>query len=246
MKKLMKKYLPDRRQVLCILCGVLLAALAFRGRMQEAELEEGYLLVRPEPGEEARTEEILAQGPEGEAVLPVVIGARQYTESAAVQEMDRAADRLGESLAGENASLQEVRKPLVFAPSDSPGIYAEWQPADSELIDSGGRILQEVVPEEGRDTEVKLLLRTEAFVREYSFPVRVYDCRRRSAGRTERRQPQQTCGFPQTMTEHPFLTGGRCRGTGSSFRCWGCWPRRLCPFWTGREKKKKRGTGTCR
>lgn len=160
MKKLMKKYLPDRRQVLCILCGVLLAALAFRGRMQEAELEEGYLLVRPEPGEEARTEEILAQGPEGEAVLPVVIGARQYTESAAVQEMDRAADRLGESLAGENASLQEVRKPLVFAPSDSPGIYAEWQPADSELIDSGGRILQEEVPEEGRDTEVKLLLRT--------------------------------------------------------------------------------------
>ena len=174
MKKLMKKYLPDRRQVLCILCGVLLAALAFRGRIQEAELEEGYLLVRPEPGEEARTEEILAQGPEGEAVLPVVIGARQYTESAAVQEMDRAADRLGESLAGENASLQEVRKPLVFAPSDSPGIYAEWQPADSELIDSGGLILQEEVPEEGRDTEVKLLLRTEAFVREYSFPVRVY------------------------------------------------------------------------
>ena len=165
---------PDRRQVLAVLAGLLMAALVYAGGVKEAQLEEGYLLDRPEPGLEARTEELVVDGPEGESVIPVEVTARKYSPEEAAAEMDRIADRLGEELMGGNISPEEVRSPLVFAGTGNDAVTAEWRPEDTDYIESDGTVRNGGLPEEGLATGVKLILRTEDMVREYYFPVRLY------------------------------------------------------------------------
>ena len=52
----------DRRQILCILAGILLCVLAYQNSRKEAALEEGVLIRRPSYGEEDAEEPVVVQG----------------------------------------------------------------------------------------------------------------------------------------------------------------------------------------
>ncbi|MBO5573869.1 MAG: type II secretion system F family protein [Clostridium sp.] len=168
------RYLPDRRQVLAVLAGILLAIFSYAGSRGDISLPGGYLLERPEPGQEERTEQLIVSSPEDEARIPVQISARQYTEKEAAGEMDRLADRMGEALLGENTSPEEIRSPLVFSATGTESITAEWRPDEETLIGADGSVEGDLVPEEGIKTGVRLFLRTETQMREYRFPLTLY------------------------------------------------------------------------
>lgn len=164
-----------RREVLCLLIFILLAAAAYMTERSDVALKEGQYLERAPYGGTSREVEVLVDGiSEEEERLLVTVSPQAYTETAAEEAFAALMEELPNMICGENESLDAVRTDLSL-PSALPaygGIHLSWYPEDPELISYEGQVENLALKDE-TETALTLVLAAGEIRREYSIPVRV-------------------------------------------------------------------------
>lgn len=88
---------------------------------------------------------------------------------------DEAFEYIYEKIKGENPSLTEVRKNLVFVEEiEKYGISVEYFVDDYSVINSFGEIQSGNIPKEGKECEITVNLEYEGLVQSYKIPVKVF------------------------------------------------------------------------
>ena len=134
--------------VLCLLMSVSV----------KTNLKDGNLLKRPDYGEDSVQYELKSSYSGDEDIL-VSVDARTYPKEDLDGIFEEVYQELLKSLLGENKSLNQVNKDLVFSQSKKYlGVVAKWTPNEHQLINSSGKVNLSSIPKEGRDTSLQLLL----------------------------------------------------------------------------------------
>lgn len=123
-------------------------------------LIDGYKLHRPEKGEGAQTRNLQVQiGQETETeVLEISLGERQYTREEKEGFLREAMEWLDTGILGENTSPDEVRGKVDLPTVILEGrVTAEWIKDPEDLLDSEGRITENLPPE-GELLQLKAVL----------------------------------------------------------------------------------------
>lgn len=141
-----------KKQLLCIVTGLLLGIAAETSAGLEQPLKDGYILERKSYGQGEARYELAVEGLEpDEALLEVTIGEQMYTKEEAHQVYETILDELPSYILGENPSLTEVRKNLNLITSlGSYGIRLRWESEEPEILDSFGNVNGDGLGEEGR------------------------------------------------------------------------------------------------
>lgn len=165
-----------KKQVLCILLGIILAVAGYLVEKRDGALEEGNRLNRYAYGEGERQQEVWVRGLwEKEIPVEISLGEREYAEEDAKKALLEAGGKLADLIRGNNLSLQEVREDLhLVGWLEEEGIRVRWTPEDAEWIQTDGTVLNEECPEKGIQTELTASLQAGGFSREYRFPVTLY------------------------------------------------------------------------
>ena len=165
-----------KKQVLCILLGIILAAAGYLVEKRDGALEDGNRLNRYAYGEGERQQEVWVRGLcEKEIPVEISLGEREYAEEDAKKALLEAGGKLADLIRGNNLSLQEVREDLhLVGWLEEEGIRVRWTPEDAEWIQTDGTVLNEECPEKGIQTELTASLQAGVFSREYRFPVTLY------------------------------------------------------------------------
>lgn len=165
-----------KKQVLCILLGIILAAAGYLVEKRDGALENGNRLSRYAYGEGERQQEVWVRGLwEKEIPVEIELGEREYGEAEAKEALLEAGSELADRIRGENPSLQEVREDLhLVSWLEEEGIRIRWTPEDAAWIQADGTVLNEECPETGIKTSVTASLQAGAFSREYQFPITLY------------------------------------------------------------------------
>ncbi len=161
-------------QILCVLGGFFLYALAMSGAMSDRDIAEGRLM-RGGYGEGEREYEFQVKGlAETPVLCQVEISPRQYTEEEAQEMFHNILESLEEQILGENESLSKVETnlelPVEFA---GTGITAQWQSDAPDILDSYGQIQVEDPPENGVEVWLSVELTDGVHRAESTFPVRI-------------------------------------------------------------------------
>lgn len=163
-----------KKQILCILGGVVLCGLAFYADRAGSMVDKGYL-ERVGYGEEGKTYEFLVEGI-GDGAVPckVEISPMAYSREEAEAVFGELLGELPQMILGDNASLEEVRSDLdLLTLFDEKGVRAVWKSRDPEVLDSFGRIRAEEIPEEGIRTQLDVTLTDGIREKTGQFAVRV-------------------------------------------------------------------------
>ena len=172
-----------KKQVLCILLGIILAVVGYLVEKRDGALEEGNRLNRYAYGEGERQQEVWVRGLwEKEIPVEIALGEREYAEEDAKKALLEAGGKLADLIRGNNPSLQEE------------GIRVRWTPEYAEWIQTDGTVLNEECPEKGIQTELTASLQAGAFSREYRFPVTLYPPLRT-------KQQEKEAGFKQLLKQ---------------------------------------------
>ena len=165
-----------KKQVLCILLGIILAVAGYLVEKRDGALEDGNRLNRYAYGEGERQQEVWVRGLcEKEIPVEISLGEREYAEEDAKKALLEAGGKLADLIRGNNLSLQEVREDLhLVGWLEEEGIRVRWTPEDAEWIQTDGTVLNEECPEKGIQTELTASLQAGGFSREYRFPVTLY------------------------------------------------------------------------
>lgn len=165
-----------KKQVLCILLGIILAVVGYLVEKRDGALEEGNRLNRYAYGEGERQQEVWVRGLcEKEIPVEISLGEREYAEEDAKKALLEAGGKLADLIRGNNPSLQEVREDLhLVGWMEEEGIRVRWTPEYAEWIQTDGTVLNEECPEKGIQTELTASLQAGVFSREYRFPVKLY------------------------------------------------------------------------
>ena len=165
-----------KKQVLCILLGIILAVAGYLVEKRDGALEDGNRLNRYAYGEGERQQEVWVRGLcEKEIPVEISLGEREYAEEDAKKVLLEAGGKLADLIRGNNLSLQEVREDLhLVGWLEEEGIRVRWTPKDAEWIQTDGTVLNEECPEKGIQTELTASLQAGVFSREYRFPVTLY------------------------------------------------------------------------
>ena len=185
-----------KKQVLCILLGIILAVVGYLVEKRDGALEEGNRLNRYAYGEGERQQEVWVRGLwEKEIPVEIALGEREYAEEDAKKALLEAGGKLADLIRGNNPSLQEVREDLhLVGWLEEEGIRVRWTPEDAEWIQTDGTVLNEECPEKGIQTELTASLQAGAFSREYRFPVMLYPPLRT-------KQQEKEAGFKQLLKQ---------------------------------------------
>ena len=142
----------EKRQVICVILGILLALACFFVDRQELGLAGGRGIGRNSYGQGEKEQIVIVKGLLTEKTpVDVKIGARQYTEEEALQAIQSAVEELSAEMSGDNESLERVRGNLKLATwLDEYGVAVQWQPEDTELISPSGEVSTETVPRTAR------------------------------------------------------------------------------------------------
>lgn len=185
-----------KKQILCVLLGILLALAGYLVEKRDGALEEGNRLSRYTYGEGERQQEVWVRGL-GEKEIPVEItlSEREYGEEEAREALLKAGAELSELICGTNASLQEVRENLnLVGWMEEEGIRVRWTPEDTAWIQADGTVLNEGCPKEGIQTSLTASLQAGGFSREYQFPVTLYPLARTA-------QQEKEAGFQRLLKQ---------------------------------------------
>ena len=165
-----------KKQVLCILLGIILAVAGYLVEKRDGALEDGNRLNRYAYGEGERQQEVWVRGLwEKEIPVEISLGEREYAEEDAKKALLEAGGKLADLIRGNNLSLQELREDLhLVGWLEEEGIRVRWTPEDAEWIQTDGTVLNEECPEKGIQTELTASLQAGVFSREYRFPVMLY------------------------------------------------------------------------
>lgn len=166
----------EKRQVVCVLLGIILALACFIVDKQDFILTEENGIGRNPYGRGEKEQVVIVEGLVAEKIpVELRIGERQYTKEEAEQILHAAAEELSVIIAGDNESLKQVHSRLdLVTRVDEYGISVQWQPQDSELISSSGDVFNENCPEDGRETSLTAILKVGEHTREYVFNLKVY------------------------------------------------------------------------
>ena len=184
-----------KKQVLCILFGMILAFAGYLVEKREGALEDGNRLGRYAYGEGERQQEVWVRGLwEKEIPVEIVLEEREYGEEDAKKALLEAGSKLVDLIRGNNPSLQEVREDLHLVGWMEEGIKVRWMPEDAAWIQTDGTVLNEDCPEGGVRTGLTASLQAGAFSREYQFPITLYP-----PVRTERQEKE--AGFKHLLRQ---------------------------------------------
>ncbi|MDO5425801.1 MAG: hypothetical protein Q4F41_19000 [Eubacteriales bacterium] len=137
--------------------GGLLLGIAGIVNSLEASSGEKAEIVRPGYGEGAlETElEVWIEGESEKTLVPFQVSERKYTDVQAEELLDTLMENLEKEVLGENESLDEVRKSLVFPETLANGTVAvEWLTEPADIVDYMGRITEEL-PKEGATVRIQ-------------------------------------------------------------------------------------------
>lgn len=165
----------EKRQVFCVGLGIILSVLSCFVDYSSGSLSKDQTLERNGYGGGEREEVLLVKGlEEKEVAVTFFVGEREYTGEEAQKVLEQAAEELEYKILGENASLQEVNRPLqLISQMEEYGILVEWEPEDRELIGADGTVAPDLCPEGGQVTYLTARLRTGEYSAEYQIPVTV-------------------------------------------------------------------------
>ncbi len=185
-----------KKQVLCVLLGIILAFAGYLVEKRDGALEDGNRLSRYTYGEGERQQEVWVRGLwEKEIPVEIALGEREYEEEAAKKALLEAGSKLADRIRGNNPSLQEVREDLhLVGWLEEEGIRIRWTPEDTAWIQTDGTVCNEDCPGGGIQTELTASLQAGAFSREYQFPVTLYP-----PIRTERQEKE--AGFKRLLKQ---------------------------------------------
>lgn len=165
----------DKRQVICVSLGIILALAVTFVEKQDTVLTKGNGLERNTYGQGETQQEILVEGLIAKKVpLAVRIGERRYTKEEAADAIHMAAEELSAQIAGGNESLEQVQSRLELVTwLDKYGISVRWQPDDTELISASGEVFNSGCPESGRETFLTATLKAGEYAEDYIYRVNV-------------------------------------------------------------------------
>lgn len=165
----------DKRQVICVSLGIILALAVTFVEKQDTVLTKGNGLERNTYGQGETQQEILVEGLLAKKVpLDVRIGERRYTKEQAADAIHMAAEELSAQIAGGNESLEQVQSRLELVTwLDKYGISVRWQPDDTELISASGEVFNSGCPESGRETFLTATLKAGEYAEDYIYRVNV-------------------------------------------------------------------------
>lgn len=165
----------DKRQVICVSLGIILALAVTFVEKQDTVLTKGNGLERNTYGQGETQQEILVEGLLAKKVpLSVRIGERRYTKEEAADAIHIAAEELSAQIAGGNESLEQVQSRLELVTwLDKYGISVRWQPDDTELISASGEVFNSGCPESGRETFLTATLKAGEYAEDYIYRVNV-------------------------------------------------------------------------
>ena len=165
----------DKRQVICVSLGIILALAVTFVEKQDTVLTKGNGLERNTYGQGETQQEILVEGLLAKKVpLAVRIGERRYTKEQAADAIHMAAEELSAQIAGGNESLDQVQSRMELVTwLDKYGISVRWQPDDTELISASGEVFNSGCPESGRETFLTATLKAGEYAEDYIYRVNV-------------------------------------------------------------------------
>ena len=165
----------DKRQVICVSLGIILALAVTFVEKQDTVLTKGNGLERNTYGQGETQQEILVEGLLAKKVpLAVRIGERRYTKEQAADAIHMAAEELSAQIAGGNESLEQVQSRLELVTwLDKYGISVRWQPEDTELISDSAEVFNSGCPESGRETFLTATLKAGEYAEDYIYRVNV-------------------------------------------------------------------------
>ena len=165
----------DKRQVICVSLGIILALAVTFVEKQDTVLTKGNGLERNTYGQGETQQEILVEGLLAKKVpLAVRFGERRYTMEQAADAIHMAAEELSAQIAGGNESLEQVQSRLELVTwLDKYGISVRWQPDDTELISASGEVFNSGCPESGRETFLTATLKAGEYAEDYIYRVNV-------------------------------------------------------------------------
>lgn len=166
----------EKNQIFCVLLGITFAAAAFFVENMDSPLADGKSLERNSYGEGEKEQVVIVKGLLDDAVeLDVQVREQQYDEAAARSAMDAAAGKIAGQIAGENSSLEEVRKPLNLSDTvEGFAVSVEWKSENPELIEKDGTVHSENCPETGEKAVLTAVLAAGDYREEYLFPLCIY------------------------------------------------------------------------
>lgn len=133
--------------------------------------EEGRIKREGYGGEE-QIYEVWVEGLEEQAVsVTVAVDSQIYTKEEADTAFTQVMENMEERIRGENPTLTEVRSDLVLPSRTEEGIRLRWYSSDPDVVDSLGKLGEEV--EEEQLIILYLELSTGEYHQEYEVPVRV-------------------------------------------------------------------------
>lgn len=166
----------EKRQVICVILGIILALAFFFVDRQEPELAGGRGIGRNSYGQGEKEQIVIVEGLLTEKTpVDVRIGERQYTKEEAAQAIQSAVEELSAEMSGDNESLEQVRDNLALASwLDDYGVAVQWKPEDMELISPSGEVFNRDCPESGRETLLTARLKAGDYSEEYVFRLTVF------------------------------------------------------------------------
>lgn len=166
----------EKRQVICVILGIILALACFFVDRQEPELAGGRGIGRNSYGQGEKEQVVIVKGLLTEKTpVDIRIGERQYTGEEAAQAIQSAVEELSAEMSGDNESLERVRGNLKLTSwLDEYGVAVQWQPEDTELISPSGEVFNRECPENGTETLLTARLKAGEYSEEYVFRLTVF------------------------------------------------------------------------
>lgn len=189
------KNIIGKKQVLCVLGGILFFVLAEWMVWWDGVAREGYLH-RGSYGQGSVAYELEVSGLDEERVpLTVELMERQYTREEADQVFDQILTDLAERIKGDNPSLFQVRTDLnLITEAKEAGVTIRWMSEDPEIMDSYGQIQTGDIQGKGQTVYLTALLSVGEHRAEYQIPVTVYPL-------ILSKQEEAAAGFLQRMRD---------------------------------------------
>ncbi len=164
-----------KKQVLCMVAGVLLYGLAETAAQSGGQIADGHLK-RGDYGDTPIVYDLVVEGIGEEALnCQAEIHPVEYGEEEARERFNQIIQWLPDRIKGENESLSAVRADLDL-PSDVSeyGVRVSWKSDNPDILDSFGRIRTQNCLEEGEEVILRATLAHGAYEQETAFPVKVY------------------------------------------------------------------------
>ena len=155
-----------------VLGAVFLYGLLTLTAREPGPLSEGRCIGREGYGGEEQEYQVWVEGIEEQAVpVTVTVGPQVYTKQEAEAVFDRIIGGMENKIRADNPNLMEVRGNLTLPSRMEEGVSLRWYSSEPDIIDSSGRLGEEV------DTEKLLTLYLELsageYRQDYEIPVRV-------------------------------------------------------------------------